>query len=305
MKKLFLPLLLAFAAIGAIGIYFTNILMFMKKKEDELIKTREMKAKRWIAEEFDKLPKTSVTVDSPFGYSLDCLFVAPHKSNKWMIFCHGITENKYNSIKYMNLFLKKGFNAVLYDHRRHGASGGKSSSYGYYEKWDLEAIINELKKRQGKDVYFGIHGESMGAVTALLYGGSVKDDAAFYVADCPFSTLRAQVLYRLREETPLPSWFVMPIGNAFLKIRDGYCFQDVSPIDAVRQIVHPVMFIHSKLDAFIPASMTQALYEAKPGKKQLWLAEKGGHAQSFNENQEEYETYIDQFLEYMETSTDT
>ncbi|MGM9925928.1 MAG: alpha/beta hydrolase [Bacillus sp. (in: firmicutes)] len=285
------------SSIAAIGIYFTNIFMFMKKKEASFIRNREIKAKRWIVEDFDALPKTHVRIRSRFHYDLDCIFVHPHHTDKWMIFCHGITENKYNSIKYMNIFLERGFNAVIYDHRRHGESGGRTSSYGYYEKWDLETVVDELKKRYGKDILFGIHGESMGAVTALLYGGSVRDDACFYVADCPFSTLYEQVRHRVHTDTPLPAWLVLPIGNIFLKWRDGYRFQDVSPLEAVKNIDKPVLFIHSEKDTYIPASMTQRLYEAKQGAKQLYIASKGLHAQSLNENKEQYEAAIDGFLE--------
>lgn len=296
-KRGIIALFAVFASIIALGTYFTNILMYMRKKEASFIHDRETKAKRWIIEDFDALAKTQVTVSSPFGYHLDCLFINPHSTNKWMIFCHGITESKFNSIKYMNVFLKRGFNAIIYDHRRHGDSGGKTSSYGFYEKWDLEAVINELKRREGSDVIFGIHGESMGAVTTLLYGGSIRDDAAFYVADCPFSTFEEQLKYRVKAETPLKPWMVLPVGNLFLKLLDGYQIKDVSPLAAIQNISKPVLFIHSELDDYIPASMTKQLYEAKKGPKQLYIASKGLHAQSLNENPKEYEAAIDEFLQ--------
>ena len=295
-KKWWIPIATFFSAIAALGIFFTNIIMFMKKKDEAVIRDRETKAKRWVPKDFDSLLKTQVMVESPFGYKLDCLFVKPYPTNKWMIFCHGITENKFNSIKYMNIFLKKGYNAIIYDHRRHGDSGGKTSSYGYYEKWDLEAVVKELKNREGDDVYFGIHGESMGAATCLLYAGTISDDAAFYVADCPFSSFQEQVKYRIKESTPLPNWLVLPIGNSFLKMRDGYRLQDVSPIEVIQNIKKPVLFIHSELDTYIPVSMTKQLFEKKPGKKQLFIAPNGAHAQSLNENPEEYEKAVDQFL---------
>ena len=297
MKKGILSSLLIFIiAVFSIGIYFTNSLMFMKRKKDSFIKEREIKANRLVMDDFEALPKTSVSVQSLFGYSLNCLFIHPNSTNKWMIFCHGITENKYNSIKYMNIFIKRGFNAVIYDHRRHGLSGGKTSSYGYYEKHDLEAVIDELKKREGADVYFGIHGESMGAVTALLYGGSIRDDAGFYIADCPFLTFRDQLSYRIKKDIHLPARAIIPIGDLFLKIREGYRIADVSPLSVINHIYKPILFIHSEQDPFIPVAMTKQLFEAKDGPKQLYIAQKGAHAQSFNENQQEYEEAIDTFL---------
>lgn len=297
-KKVFIPIISVISSFIALGFFFTNLLMFMRKKEDSFIQEREIKAGRLNLDDFHSLPKIQINIPSSYGYNLNCLFVTPHaSSNKWMIFCHGVTENKYNSIKYMNIFLKRGFNAIIYDHRRHGLSGGKTSSYGFYEKYDLEAVVHELKRREGNDVMFGIHGESMGAATALLYGGSIQDDAAFYIVDCPFSTFYEQVKHRMKFETSLPSWLVLPIGNLFLKIRDGYHFQDVSPLEAVKNISKPVLFIHSEHDDFIPASMSKQLFDAKKDNKQFFLATKGGHAQSLNENPKEYEKAIDTFLD--------
>ncbi len=282
--------------IVGIGVFFTNRIMFLKKKEDDFIWNREVGAKRISPQALAQLPQTKVKVPSPFGYEIDCLFVHPYPNNKWMIFCHGITENKYNSVKYMNLFIERGFNAIIYDHRRHGLSGGKTSSYGHYEKWDLKAVIDELKKREGNDVNFGIHGESMGAATALLYGGTVCDDASFYIVDCPFSDLTEQLKYRLKVDFKIPSPLVMPIADAFLKLREGYTLKDVSPITAINEIQNPILFIHSANDDFILADMTRSLYEQKQGPKQLFIATKGVHAQSLNENMKEYEEALDKFL---------
>lgn len=296
MKKGLRALLIFIIAVFSIGTYFTNTLMFMKRKPASFIKEREIKAKRLIMNDFEALPKTAVFVQSPFGYTLDCLFVHPNDAKQWVIFCHGITENKMNSVKYMNIFLKRGFNAVIYDHRRHGQSGGKTSSYGYYEKYDLEAVVDELKKREGADISFGIHGESMGAATALLYGGSIRDDAAFYIADCPFSTFRDQLSYRIKKDMHVPAWLIIPIGAFFLKIREGYRIKDVSPLSVIQNIDKPILFIHSENDPFILATMTKQLFEAKRGAKQLYIAKNGAHAQSFNENPQEYEHAIDTFL---------
>jgi fermentation-respiration switch protein FrsA (DUF1100 family) len=65
----------------------------------------------------------------------------------------------------------------------------------------------------------------------------------------------------------------------------------------VNRIRKPVLFIHSKKDDYILPEMTKALYEKKKGAKQLFIAENGAHAQSFNLNREMYEKAIDEFLE--------
>ena len=106
-----------------------------------------------------------------------------------------MTENKINSVKYARLFERLGFNSVIYDHRRHGDSGGKTTSFGYYEKIDLKAIVDIIREEIGNDALLGIHGESMGAATTILYAGTFDDKADFHIVDCPFSDFTEQVLH--------------------------------------------------------------------------------------------------------------
>ncbi|PPA71326.1 alpha/beta hydrolase [Jeotgalibacillus proteolyticus] len=290
---------LAGAAAAGLGYYLSNRIMYMALKEDQFILEREISAKWLILEEYDTLPKEEVWVKSPGGYQIKAIFVHPHPTNRYIIFCHGVTENKTNSIKYMNLFLSKGFNAIIYDQRRHGDSGGKTTSFGFYEKLDLKAVIDELIERAGEDVIFGIHGESMGAATMLLYAGTVEDRADFYIADCPFSDFSEQLVYMItkKKEYGRASRFAVSLADFFIRLRDGYTIQSVSPKLAVEKIKKPVLFIHSKNDGFIPAYMTESLFELKRGPKKLYIAENGEHAQSFTANEEEYSKCVDDFLE--------
>lgn len=296
MKRILRYSLLLLTVILSIGTYFTNKLMYIRKKDNAVIVERESIAGRLNVTAYDQLEKEEHFIHSPLGYSLKVVVAAPYPSNRYVIISHGVTENKTNSIKYMNLFLSRGFNVVIYDHRRHGESGGKTTSYGYYEKYDLKAVVDWLKRQKGPDVLLGIHGESMGAATMLLYAGSLADDADFYIADCPFSDLSGQLTHHLRTTFKLPPKVILPISNVFLRLRDKYSIHDVSPLAVVSYISKPVLFIHSKDDTFIPPVMTEMLYEQKNEPKKLFIAKNGAHAQSYNENKEAYEAAIDSFF---------
>lgn len=297
MKRL-LRFTIAFLALfTTLGIYTTNRIMFIKNKNEEEILKRDEEAGLLKLTEFNALPKREISILSPYGYSLNATVVEPWQTNRYMIFCHGVTESKLSSVKYMNLFINRGYNAVIYDQRRHGDSGGKTTSYGFYEKFDLKAVVDWLKEdRKGKNLFFGIHGESMGAATMLQYAGMLEDTAAFYIADCPYSDFREQLSYRVKEDVKLPPKMMLPIASLFLKIRDRYPLKVVSPIAAVENIAKPVLFIHSKSDDYILPHMTEKLFAQKKGPKQLFLAENGVHARSLTENQKEYEEVLDDFL---------
>ena len=269
----------------------------MKKKEDDFILNREITSKRLDEVWYKEVNKTEKWIESKNGYSLKAVFVEPLKTKNYVIICHGVTENKINSLRFVRMFEKLGFNSVVYDHRRHGDSGGKTTSFGFYEKIDLQAIVEAVRKRAGENAIIGIHGESMGAATTILYAGSIQDDADFYISDCSFSNFEEQVYNIMRQTTPLRSSLAIRFANLFLKMRDGYTFNLVSPIDVVDHIEKPVLFIHSLQDDFILPKMTEELYEKKKEPKTLKLFEIGAHAKSFNENSEEYEQVVADFLQ--------
>ncbi|MGJ7911988.1 alpha/beta hydrolase [Neobacillus sp. LXY-1] len=303
MKKAFRTLFILLFFWLALALYFTNRIMYMKKKDEDFILQREQEAGRYNPEEFSALPQRDVEISSPFGYKIKALLVEPHQTNRYMIISHGVTETKINSVKYMNLFLERGFNALIYDHRRHGESGGQTTSFGHYEKFDLKTIVDWLKKEKGSDLLLGIHGESMGAATMLLYAGLLEDGADFYIADCPFSDFKQQLAYLIKKDFKLHPGLLLPIGDAILRLRDKYSIRNVSPISVIENIKHPVLFIHSRKDDFILPTMTHELFEQKRGPKMLYIAENGRHAQSFNENRADYERIVDEFLQtYIDVS---
>lgn len=297
MKKAFRALFILLFFWLSLGLYFTNRLMYMKKKDEDFILQREKEAGRYNPDEFESLPKRIVDIPSPFGYTIKAVLVEPHQSNRYIIISHGVTETKINSIKYANLFLERGFNALIYDHRRHGESGGKTTSFGHYEKFDLKTVVDWLKLDKGPNLELGIHGESMGAATMLLYAGLLDDGADFYIADCPFSDFKEQLAYLIKKDFKLLPELLLPIGDALLRLRDKYSIRNVSPISVIENIKHPILFIHSEKDDFILPSMTKDLFEQKKGPKMLYLAANGRHAQAFNENRADYERVIDEFLQ--------
>ena len=270
--------------------------MYLKMKDPDVIMKREILAKRFDEKWYETVRKEGLWIHSPNDYLLNTVYLKPLNTKNTVVICHGVTENKTNSIKYARLFERLGFNSVIYDHRRHGESGGKTTSFGYYEKLDLQAIVQFIREKIGEDALLGIHGESMGAATTILYAGTFDDDADFHIVDCPFSDFTEQVLHVLRMETPLRSTMAIRIANLFLKMRDGYTLNLVSPREVIENVQKPMLFIHSMKDEFILPYMTKELYEAKPKDKMLKLFEKGSHAKSFNDNPESYENTVKEFL---------
>lgn len=277
------------------GFIASNRLMYVKKKDEKLILERETSAKRYDEVWYARVPKREQWIESENGYPIKAIFLEPHKTNRYVIICHGVTETKVNSFKYARMFERLGFNSVVYDHRRHGDSGGKTTSFGHFEKMDLKAVVAALKLYVGDELFYGIHGESMGAATTLLYAG-MEDTADFYISDCAYSDIYEQILHVMKTTTPLRTTLALRLASLFMKMRDGYSISTVSPRETVANIKKPVLFIHSIHDDFVLAKMSEELYALKEGPKELKMFEEGAHAQSFNSNPDEYEEAVADFL---------
>lgn len=283
------------ASAAVAGFIASNRLMYVKKKDEQLILERETTAKRYDEVWYASVPKSEQWIESENGYPIKAIFLEPHKTNRYVIICHGVTETKVNSFKFARMFEKLGFNSVVYDHRRHGDSGGKTTSFGHFEKFDLKAVVQALELHIGADLFYGIHGESMGAATTLLYAG-MEDTADFYISDCAYSDIYEQVLHVMKTTTPLRTTFALRLASLFMKMRDGYSISTVSPRESVQHIKQPVLFIHSINDEFVLPKMSEELYALKQGPKELKLFAEGAHAQSFNRNADEYEETVAHFL---------
>ncbi|WP_438448516.1 alpha/beta hydrolase [Gorillibacterium sp. sgz5001074] len=288
----------ALLAVVAAGLwYFSNRVLLIGTWDPDRIIAFESQTGVWNPGYYEGLPKEEVRLDSPFGYPLHGWFIpAPAPTNRTVILVHGVTRSRLTSVKYVELFRKRGFHVFLYDHRRHGASGGRHTTYGYYEKYDLKACVDWVLARTGPDAVIGIHGESMGAATALQHAG-VDHRAAFYIADCGYSAIADQLEYRLKVEFPAVAALpIIPLVGWICRLRARFKLGDVSSIDAMRTTDTPVLFIHGDQDDYVPTDMSKAMYEVKPGFKRLYLAPGANHAEAYLKNPGEYDRIVGAFL---------
>jgi fermentation-respiration switch protein FrsA (DUF1100 family) len=135
----------------------------------------------------------------------------------------------------------------------------------------------------------------MGASTALQHA-AIDKRATFYIADCPFSDLTDELIYRLRKDWCIPPFPLLHITRLFAWLRTGFHFHLVSPIRNMAEIETPILFIHGKEDKNIPMEMTLELYRAKKGPKQLFLVPGADHAQSLRTNPHNYDCIVGDFL---------
>ncbi|NLR90826.1 alpha/beta hydrolase [Flammeovirga agarivorans] len=245
------------------------------------------------------------TVDSDYGYQLkgSYLKVSNEQFPLTVIMVHGVTHDRWRMMRYAQIYLKNGIDVVLYDHRKHGLSGGNEVSFSYFESRDLEKIVQWTKQKKPSDI-IAAHGESLGAATVCSHSGinETTHSVNFYISDCAFSDTKNLLVLRAKEDFGMPNIGFVDTTSLLAKIRAGFYFADASPIKGIRQSKVPVLFIHGKADTYIPMEMSQELYDAKSqGAKFIWFVDKAEHARSITTAPVEYEKKVMNYIHTMMT----
>lgn len=246
---------------------------------------------------FEMLDKKEVKVTSQDGLSLSGYVLDTHPdSRQWVIIVHGYTVSLHVSAQYVDLFQEEGFNVLLVDQRRHGNSEGVYTTYGYHEKYDLQAWVAWLLNNYGSDLTIGLHGQSFGGGTVLEYLAIAHPNVKFVIADCPYSDLTELMRHQLRVLNKIPAFPLLSLVDRRLERKAGFRLKQVSPLKAVEQSTLPVMFVHGTEDNYVPTHMSKDLYEHKPEPKKLLLIDGAEHADAYSVDPKRYSEEVHSFI---------
>jgi fermentation-respiration switch protein FrsA (DUF1100 family) len=283
--------------LAAAGAYFALRILKPRTQSQDQSYQSEIRAGKFSDEFYQSLPKQEVWIPSPYGYKLHGIYLPMEGSHKTIVITHGIETTLYASVKYADMFRAMGFNIVLYDLRNHGLSGGKNTTFGYYEKYDLRAVVEWALMRVGPGGLVGSLGESMGGAIAIQHA-AIAPGLAFCMAVSSFSDLKQMLIYRFRYEFNLPIFPSLPLADFMTTILSGMSFSAVSPVRDMAEIKLPVLLIHGENDRYVPPQMCKDLYAGKvEGIRSIYLAPNAGHADPFMVNREEFTLQVRSFLE--------
>ena len=256
-------------------------------------------ARRWQEEHYDLswydgLDKEDYTAVADDGYSLHVQrLVNPAGGRGCVIISHGYTDNRLGALKYARNYLDMGLDVIVYDLRGHGLNAPDFCTYSVREGRDLAALIRDTRKRCPRYGLLGLHGESLGAaatIACLKYRPAVD----FAVSDCAFSDIRP-VLRSGLKGMHLPGSLVH-LASLAARLRYGYGFEAMRPIDSLAGDRTPILFLHGAQDTFILPAHCEALNAASKDHSRMRLIPGAGHAESVLKAPDLYRDLVTDFV---------
>ncbi|MBI3193267.1 MAG: alpha/beta hydrolase, partial [Ignavibacteriae bacterium] len=229
------------------------------------------------------------------------------KLNSWLIkspeargtviYLHGVADCKMDGIRFAKLLHDNNYNVFLFDARRHGDSDGEFCTFGYYEKYDLEKVIEYLLSRT--DINLGkiaLFGTSMGAAVAIQTAAIDKRIAAI-ISENSFATLRTIFDDYQKRMVRLPFHYLRNIVIKRSEFMAKFKANDVSPLESLKNIHIPLLFIYGTEDHLINHQYTIKLYNQANQPKELFPIAGAKHNDTWQVAGKEYENRILHFLE--------
>ncbi len=190
---------------------------------------------------------------------------------------HGLAMSRVEMLATAQRLADRGFDVVLPDHRAHGRSTGRYTTFGAKEARDVREVLDVLRAEGAVALPTYAVGVSMGGATAVLYAAD-DPDCRGVVALAPPADTRAILRRLLVVYAP---WMVGRRADAVVDRAGALADFDVdatSAADAARRLTCPLLVVHGTFDAIVPTWHGRRVYAATAGPKRLECIRGLGHA---------------------------
>lgn len=248
------------------------------------------------------LPFEGVSFTTEDGVALQGWWVPAPESRGSVVLVHGLNRSRIEMVKKVPFVHRLGWNALLFDLRHHGASGGSVSSFGHFEKQDVRAAVALARSKAGGPVV--LWGVSLGGAAVTL-AGAADPTVAGVVCDSSYRSLRDTVIHHLslaRNWRPwlriVPSWPVASEILFWIGHRGGF---DPDSVDvrgaAARLAGRPCLFVCNSGDRRMPSEIAFELRAAAGEKAKVLVVPGQSHGGAYRDGTAAYEGAVAEVLD--------
>jgi alpha-beta hydrolase superfamily lysophospholipase len=242
------------------------------------------------------LPFDTLTCRTDDGLRLTGWVIEPPAPRGTVAFFHGLRCTRELALERMAIFVGAGFRCVAFDHRAHGESQGRLTSFGYHEGRDVAAVL-DLVKRRWPDQPCVALGVSMGAAAICFAADRARGADAVILESMYHDILSA---FTTRVSGDFPRWFGW-LSKGIIRITErrlGVRLEDLTPADHIGRLAPaPVLLITGTEDSHASPDDARRLYERCRGPRELVLVPGAGHTDLLEVAGPMYAQRVLQFLE--------
>jgi alpha-beta hydrolase superfamily lysophospholipase len=264
-----------------------------------------------------KLAFEDVSFQARDGVPLSGWWVPAENAKGTVVLVHGLNRSRVEMVKKCPFVHDQGWNALLFDLRRHGKSGGTVRSLGYHERLDVLGAYDLARKRTpGPVVAWGI---SFGGAASTLAAAEEPGIAAL-VCDSSYRSLKDTAYLHLNLfrrfawwVRPVPVWPTADIAVFWMGRRAHF---DPAKLDIVEAASHlsgrPALFVADSADERMPQDIAFDLKAAAGPKAEVLVIQaerrirdyqngkpryESGHGHAYRDGQAQYEHAVAGILE--------
>lgn len=235
----------------------------------------------------EQVPFEEITPTTKDGLELAAWYTPP-QNGAVILLAHGYNDNRPESLYVM--FVKRGYGVLAWDARAHGDSEGDLSTFGYYERMDVESALGFVLAQDGVE-HVGAWGGSMGGATVILAAAEHREIEAV-AADSAYPSLEDVLRFNM------PFGLIQPFIFFFGEYHSGVDIDDIRPVDVIGRISpRPVFIIDGWEGAAIVMNSPYRLFDAAQEPKQIWVEEGVPHLGMYAYNPKKYENKVIGFFD--------
>jgi pimeloyl-ACP methyl ester carboxylesterase len=249
-----------------------------------------------------QLPFEDVGFRAADGVELSGWWVPASEARGTVVLVHGLNRSRIEMVKKTPFLHAQGWNALLFDLRHHGASGGDRSSFGHHEKQDVHAAVDFARARSEAPVV--LWGVSLGGAAATLAAAEDPKVAAL-VCDSSYRSLRDTIAHHVTLARTwrwwmrmVPSWPVTSEVVYWIGRRGRF---DPDAVDvraaAARVAGRPALFVCNSGDRRMPPEIAFDLKAAAGERARVLVVPGNSHGGAWRDGTAAYERAVAEILD--------